>query len=160
MADALVLAPAANSSTRLFPVSATNRLPSGPCANPVGTRKDDPLTAAEVELLKSVWPITMSGVMRPPWLTGRGYRRTRLLPESATQRLPAPSNTIPCGKASEVLEGLAEPCVSTLGPPDRRSDCPITRSAGSPLRKPTASLQTNTRWLLVSETYRANGVCE
>ena len=71
-------APAANSSTRLLPESATNKSPFGPIANPAGFFKDVAFTAAEVELTKSNCPMTASGVIRPDCATGRGKRSTRL----------------------------------------------------------------------------------
>src|SRR3954452_15300248 len=56
IAEAPVPAPAWNSSTRLLPESATNRSPLGPSARPAGVFKEDALTAAETELVKSACP--------------------------------------------------------------------------------------------------------
>ena len=67
-----VLAPAGYSTTRLLPLSATNRSPLGPIAKPAGALSDAELIAAETELVKSVCPITASGVIRPDWFTGLG----------------------------------------------------------------------------------------
>src|SRR5436190_14286591 len=71
IAEAPVPAPAWNSSTRLLPVSATNKSPLGPIARPAGEFKEDAFTAAETELVKSACPSTASGTTLPLWLTGR-----------------------------------------------------------------------------------------
>ena len=57
--------PDGNSRTRLLPLSATKTLPSGPIATPEGERKEEALTTAERALVKSPWPSTRSGVIRP-----------------------------------------------------------------------------------------------
>src|SRR2546429_328663 len=76
MAEAARLpAPITNSSTRWLPVSATNRSPSGPNPRPPGARSEAALVIADTELVKSTWPITASGAIRPGWLAGRGGKR-------------------------------------------------------------------------------------
>ena len=83
-------APAAYSSTRLLPRIGDEQIcRSGPIARPAGAFNEDALTAAEAALVKSTCPITASGAIRPLWFTGRGKRRTRLLPESATYSVPS-----------------------------------------------------------------------
>src|SRR5690242_13764410 len=101
--------------------------------------------------------MTASGVIRPPWSTGRGYRSTRLFPLSATYSVPSGATAIPAGAYNEVDVAFAEPGESTFAAPVRMFGWPITRSAGSPLRNRTESFQTRTRLLFVSETYSANG---
>jgi hypothetical protein len=88
IAEAPFPAPAANSSTRLLPESATNKSPFGPIAKPAGVFREDELTAAESEVVKLNCPMTALGVMRPECDTGRGYANTRLLAESATYNVP------------------------------------------------------------------------
>src|SRR5215217_6217803 len=115
MAAAPVPAEDANSSTRLLPESATKRLPSGPTNTPVGARREEALTAAEVELLKSDWPITASGAIRPDWVIGRGKCRTRLLPVSAMYTVPSRSLiAMPRGDDKDVRDGFCDERVSTL----------------------------------------------
>src|SRR5260370_3049913 len=158
IADTPFPAPAGNSSTRLLPLSATNKSPFGPIATPVGAFSEAAFTAADNELVKSNWPITTSGEIRPLWFTGRGYRSTRLFPESATYRVPSLGFTaIPSGDERDVLEGFGEPCESTFATPVRKLGCPTTRSAGSPLRKRTESFHTTTPLFAMPETSSANG---
>src|SRR5207237_8009701 len=114
---------------------------------------EEALTAADAALVKSGWPITASGVIRPPWSTGRGNRRTRLFPASATYSVPSKgSSAIPLGDESDVLDGAVAPGVSTFATAVRIFGCPITRSAASPLRNRTASLHTRTRLFDASDT--------
>src|SRR5260370_4238490 len=161
IADPPFPAPAGNSSTRLLPLSATNKSPFGPIATPLGVLSDAAFTAADNELVKSNCPITTSGEIRPLWFTGRGYRSTRLFPESAPYRVPSLAFTaIPSGDERTVLEGFGDPCVSTFATPVRKLGCPTTSSAGSPLRNRTESFHTSTRLFEVSETYSANGADE
>ena len=54
IADAPLPTPGANSSTRLFALSATNKSPFGPTATPPGALNEEAVTAADVEVLKSV----------------------------------------------------------------------------------------------------------
>src|SRR5205823_9810100 len=92
-----------------------NKFPSGPNARPPGVWSEDALTPADIELVKSTWPITISGAIRPGWLAGRGKRKTLLLPASATNKAPVPdSTTMPVGTDNEVIEGVCDPRVSTL----------------------------------------------
>ena len=99
---------AENLSTRAFLPSDTYRLPCASKASAFGVSKPAPETcppALALLLRKSFWPITVSAA-GCAWLfsTAALNRRTRLLPLSATHRLPDESKATARGWFSELLE--------------------------------------------------------
>src|ERR1700733_11032443 len=81
---------------------------------------------------------------------GFAYSSTRLLSVSATYRLPNPSTATPSGK--QRLPALISVPLAPLQKYDRKSGCPITRSAGAPLTNDPVFFHPSARLLLKSAT--------
>src|SRR5262249_15292825 len=100
----------------------------------------------------SNWPKTSSALVSPdpgvPVATnGELYSSARLLPVSATYKLPELSTATPLG--FERLKALMPPLLAAV---EKESGCPITRSAGLPLVRALMLAHPSTRLLAVSAT--------
>ncbi len=98
---------------------------------------------------KSFWPTIRSTVSRAPVCEkGAGYRNIRLFPASTTYRLPCLSTAMASGAARPVVKSEPGPFEAV----EKKSRCPITLSAKSPLVKALAFFHARMRLLPVSAT--------
>jgi hypothetical protein len=139
-ADSPVVNGFAYSNTRLFPLSATHKLPEEWKVRPDGIDRELAETASLLDVLKPCRRNTMEAICpfeKPKSMHTNGeayfiqcssYSNTRLFPLSATYKLPEESNVIAMGADSDLAE--TEP--PALGNPVVKPFWPITNDADSP----------------------------
>ena len=103
-------------------------------------------------LVKFGCPNTPFAVAPFGWCAASAKRKTRLLPPSATQRVPSLLATMPAGLFS--VAAATVPLALAL--PLLKLDCPNTPSAAAPFASALffASVKRKTRWLPPSATQR------